>query len=91
MAPEGRAEGDLPEEEEIGLEDDAAWEEAMAGVTPLDDKPERRPDVQAAEVTKREGAKGAGTKTDDKARRAKCKDTNKKKFKKWFIIKLVIL
>ena len=50
MAPEGRSEGDLSEEEEVGMEDDAAWEEAMAGVTPLDEKGEKRPETREGDV-----------------------------------------
>ncbi len=36
MAPEGRVDGD-PEEEEVAMDDEAAWAQAMADVQPLDD------------------------------------------------------
>ncbi len=37
MAPDGRVDGD-PEEEEVGLDDEGAWEQAMADVEPLGEK-----------------------------------------------------
>ncbi len=37
MAPDGRVDGD-PEEEEVGADDESAWEQAMADVQPLGDK-----------------------------------------------------
>ena len=36
MAPDGRVDGD-PEEEVLGMDDEAAWEQAMADVKPLGD------------------------------------------------------
>jgi len=37
MAPDGRVDGSPEEEEEVGMDDEAAWEQAMADVQPLGD------------------------------------------------------
>jgi len=49
MAPDGRVDGD-PEEEDVGMDDEAAWEQAMADVKPLGDKTEEsvEPDGESA-------------------------------------------
>lgn len=52
MAPDGRADGNSEEEEvgleEAGIDDEAAWEQAMADVQPLDDEAGRAADAEVA-------------------------------------------